>query len=194
MAKVPADSIARSPKRSYSIFRSLRFGRLDAERREIMDPVPIQPPIGYKKAPSLSEQIRDMVRNEKLAQELAAQGAESFEEADDFDIPDDPVDPSSPYEADFEGDAAAALLDANREPEPILTDGHRTYGHVEEFVKAHPEFDPRNPRPEQLRPEPTPYQKGVGEDVIAPGETPPSPTRASAEPQKSPWGFPLRRG
>lgn len=74
---------------------------LDARGRELPDPTPIAPPIGYRRQPSLAEQIRQMVRSEKLAQELDARGVETFEEADDFDVGDD-YDPQSPYEATFE--------------------------------------------------------------------------------------------
>lgn len=112
-----------------SIFPSLRFRRLNARRQEMPDPTPMAPPIGYKKQESMSELVRKMVRS--ALQEHAAQtGHESFEEADDFDIDDDPMDPQSAYEADFEGDAAAAL----RDPDPL----QRTYGSVDEFLRANP--------------------------------------------------------
>lgn len=75
--------------------------RLTPDGREIPDPTPVAPPVGYIRQPSLVEQIRAMVRSEKLRQEAEGMGAESFEEADDFDVGDD-YDPSSPYEADFE--------------------------------------------------------------------------------------------
>lgn len=70
--------------------------------REVLDNTPMAPPIGYKKQPSMVEIVRDMVRSERLRVEAAEMGRESFEDADDFDIPDDPVDPSSPFENDFD--------------------------------------------------------------------------------------------
>lgn len=75
---------------------------------EIPDPTPMAPPIGYKRQPSLAEQIREMVRSEKLAQEAAAAGAETFEEADDFDVEDDEF-PASPYE----------MSDLEPRPQPV---------------------------------------------------------------------------
>lgn len=54
-----------------------------------LDPVPLAPPIGYKKHPSMVEIVRDMVRGEKLRLEALESGHESFEEAEDFDIDDD---------------------------------------------------------------------------------------------------------
>lgn len=52
--------------------------------------------------PSEIERIRALIRSERLAAEAAAAGAETWEEADDFDIGDD-FDPESPYEEVFEG-------------------------------------------------------------------------------------------
>jgi len=64
------------------------------------DPTPMAPPIGYNPQPSLAEQIRAMVRSSQLALEAERLGAETFEEADDFEMDD--VDPSSPYEENFD--------------------------------------------------------------------------------------------
>lgn len=68
-----------------------------------MDPVPIAPPIGYKKQPSMVDHIRSMIRSERLREEAEAAGQESWEEADDFG-PDDDDDfvPLSGYESDFD--------------------------------------------------------------------------------------------
>lgn len=75
--------------------------KFDDLGREIMDPKPIAPPIGYKKAPSIADQMRAMIRSERLRAEAEAAGYETFEEADDFDVGDD-FDPTSPYEEVFE--------------------------------------------------------------------------------------------
>lgn len=71
-------------------------------RYEISDPTPIAPPLGFKRTPSLAEQIRDMVRSQALADAAERSGMETFEESEDFDIPDDPMDPITPYENDFD--------------------------------------------------------------------------------------------
>lgn len=98
---------------------------LDELGREIPDPTPMQPPVGYKRAPTLAEQIRAMVRSEKLRQEVEAAGAESFEEADDFEVGDDfEQERTSPYEANFDPiseNEIAALTTAGRDPDRILT-------------------------------------------------------------------------
>lgn len=76
------------------------------EGAEIPDPTPMEPPINYVKQPSLASQIRDMVRSEALRQAAEAQGYETFEEADDFEIEDEPDLAATPYEAEFEGISA----------------------------------------------------------------------------------------
>lgn len=79
------------------IFTGHPKGRHDLFGREFPDPTPMSPPVGYVKQDSLAEQIRRVVRSEKLAMEAEAAGYETFDEADDFDIEDDPL-PMSPYE------------------------------------------------------------------------------------------------
>lgn len=87
---------------NYAYQRAAAEGYLDAKGREMPSSVPIAPPIGYKRTPSLAEQIRAMVVSEKLRQEAMQGGFETFEESDDFDIEDDPADPLTPYEAVFD--------------------------------------------------------------------------------------------
>ena len=91
-----------------SIWRAKRkpVEGLDDRGREIPDPTPMSPPLGYKKEPSLREQIRQMILSEKLRQEVEAAGFETMEEADDFDVGDD-FDPRSGYENDFDPPATA---------------------------------------------------------------------------------------
>ncbi len=86
-------------------------GLLDRYGRETPDPTPLAPPIGHNPQPSLTQQIRDMVRSERLARDLEASGVETFEDADDFDVGDD-YDPSSPYEEDFDPPVPVSELKA----------------------------------------------------------------------------------
>lgn len=74
---------------------------LDDQGRELPNPTPIAPPLGYQKQPTIRETIRNMVLSERLRQEAQAAGVETFEEADDFEVGDD-YDPTSPYEEVFE--------------------------------------------------------------------------------------------
>lgn len=78
-----------------------RYDRIDELGREIPDPVPMAPPVGYQRQPSLTERIRDMVRSEHLRIAALEAGQETFEEADDFEVGDD-LDPSTPYEEVFD--------------------------------------------------------------------------------------------
>lgn len=71
--------------------------RHDEQGREKLDDRPMQPPLGYKRAPSLAEQIRQQVIAAKLEELDALQ--ETDEEADDFEIGDD-FEPLSPHEND----------------------------------------------------------------------------------------------
>lgn len=70
----------------------------DEKGREIPDQTPVALPIGWKAPPTLHEQIQRYIRNE-VSRQAAEAGSESFEEADDFYVEDDP-DMNSPYEID----------------------------------------------------------------------------------------------
>lgn len=82
--------------------------------REVLDPTPMAPPVGYKKQPSMVDIVRDMVRSERLKAEAAAAGYESFEEAEDFDI------------ADAEGDMPPSKWENESDPSlgDLLKAGH----------------------------------------------------------------------
>lgn len=71
----------------------------DAFGREILSSVPVEPPLGYVKRPSIADQIRDAIRQASI--EAHAAGAETEEEANDFDVDED-MEPTSPWENDFE--------------------------------------------------------------------------------------------
>lgn len=67
----------------------------------VLDPTPIRMPSGFKRPETLMEQVRRLVRTQ-LSEDARNKGFETFEEANDFDIPDDPVDPSTPFEEFFD--------------------------------------------------------------------------------------------
>lgn len=77
-------------------------GYLTADGREIPNGTPMAPPIGYRPPDPLHLKIRQMIISEKLAREAAEAGMETFEEADDFDTGEDDLDPTSPYEEQFD--------------------------------------------------------------------------------------------
>lgn len=97
----------------------------DKHGREMPDPEPMQPPLGYNRQPTLAEQIRAQIVSAKLAMEAEAAGAETFEEADDFDVGDDwEAEKNSPYEANFDpmtAEEKAALSTRGKDPDRILT-------------------------------------------------------------------------
>lgn len=63
---------------------------------EIPDPTPVEVPLHWKRPPTLQDTIRQFIRTE-MSQQAQDQGAESFEEADDFEMDEEP-DPLSAYE------------------------------------------------------------------------------------------------
>lgn len=71
----------------------------DENGGEVIDPTPMQPPLGYKKSLSLAEQIAQQVRLAQLRILEDNAVAETEEEADDFEIGED-YEPLSKYEND----------------------------------------------------------------------------------------------
>lgn len=77
---------------------------LDEYGREVLDPNPAAMPLGFKRPESLADTIRRLIRHE-VSQAAQESGDETFEDADDFDVDDDPADPSTPYEMNFDQEA-----------------------------------------------------------------------------------------
>lgn len=67
------------------------------KRREKLDNTPVAIPVRFRTPPTPFEQARQMLRAD-LSALARDQGFETFDEANDFDIDDDPVDYSSPWE------------------------------------------------------------------------------------------------
>lgn len=86
---------------------------------EAPDPMPMEPPLGFVRQPTMVEHIRNMVRSEHLRLAAVKEGAETFEEADDFDVADE-LEPASAYEFDeaFEPEPAQPA-----DPEPLAAGG-----------------------------------------------------------------------
>lgn len=62
--------------------------KFDERGRELPDATPVALPLGAKRPESLTQQIRRMIRTEMSGQ-AAADGNETFEEANDFDVQED---------------------------------------------------------------------------------------------------------
>lgn len=76
----------------------------DSEGREIPDPVPMAPPLGYTKPLSMFDQMRAQIRQEHMRlQQLALEElAETPEQANDFDVEEDIENQPSLYEEKFD--------------------------------------------------------------------------------------------
>lgn len=133
---------------------------LDSRGREQVDSVPMAPPVGFKPQPSMIENIRALVRSESLRHAAETAGFETFEEAEDFDVGDD-IEPSSPYEQQFEPAPAAALRDYVS-PEDLRT----------------PSASPAAPQATS----PNPPSDGPGTPPQAPASGTPVPSTAPAKP------------
>lgn len=92
----------------YSEFAKLTRSMLDEKGHEVPNPKPTDLDVGLR-PPSLQEQIQRLVRTE-LSKQVQDQGAETFEEANDLDVPEDD-DPISPY-----------VIHDMQEEEPLLPD------------------------------------------------------------------------
>lgn len=79
-------------RQSIDVYRTTdKNNRHTEDGKEILNPTPMQPPLGYKPQLSLMEQIRREVRSLKALDNMEP---ETEEEADDFEIDDDPPIPS----------------------------------------------------------------------------------------------------
>lgn len=73
---------------------------LDQDGSEIVDSRPMEIPVGFRRPPSLQEQIQRFVRVE-MSERAHARGEETFEESEYFGE-EDRIDASSPYELEFD--------------------------------------------------------------------------------------------
>lgn len=68
--------------------------------KEIVDNKPLAIPAGFRRPPTLQEQVARLVERD-ISARAAAVGEESWEEANDFDIDED-FDPSTPWESIYD--------------------------------------------------------------------------------------------
>lgn len=103
----------RSPRSSNS--------RHNSEGAEVLDSTPMALPVGFTRPPTLQEQVARLVRSEAFRIAAEKNGIETFEEADDFDDPDD--DPTSPYEEHFDlATVASTNQGLTSPPKPLSPD------------------------------------------------------------------------
>jgi hypothetical protein len=87
---------------------------IGVDGREYPDPTPMSPPVGYEPPSDLNIMLEQLFRRGEAV--LRAAEIETEEEANDFDIDDDPLDPLTPYEKVFEPPAAPAAQPASSTP------------------------------------------------------------------------------
>lgn len=131
----------------------LVYPYLNKEGSEVLDPTPMEPPIGYKDQPDMWETVQRMVRTELLQRELAKDEYGSFEEEDDFDVGDD-YEPNSPYENEADV-SISELMHAGREE---LARQEKETGRQAPQQKK-PSVPPDNEEVESVASPPAPEQK-----------------------------------
>lgn len=79
-----------------------RIGKavLTRDGLEVLDNRPVELPVGFERPESIQETIRRLVTDPALRAELEGKDIETFDDADDFEIPDD--EPVSPHEENFD--------------------------------------------------------------------------------------------
>lgn len=77
-----------------------RYGT--SPRREMVSSVPIAAHVRVGVRETEVDRIRRLIKSEQMTLAALQSGHETFEEADDFDIPEDPIEPTTPYEEVFE--------------------------------------------------------------------------------------------
>lgn len=158
----PSEAVTREAP-DYARRKSAQDTHLDKFGREIPDPIPMQPPVGYKRTPPLRDQIREMVRSERLRLEAEAAGAETFEEADDFDVDDD-LDPYSPFEEVFEGLPLPPSLE--QQADAFAESMYKRFG------AAQPAPEPNSPAPAAPEPAPPPPPPKAAAPIPSPSFNP----------------------
>jgi len=96
------------------------MAKLSKDGKEILDQTPVAIPVGITRPPTLQEQIQRLISNETIKAQLAAQGQETFDEADDFEVGED-YDPQSPYETIFDPETNREMY----KPEKAFLDKQR---------------------------------------------------------------------
>lgn len=98
-------------------FAYVGLAQLDQNGHEVLDPAPMYPTVGFQDPPTLEQQIKMLLQQERVREALEAEGFETPEEADDFEVGDD-FEPFSFHEfSEEEEEAARAFIAQRREEE-----------------------------------------------------------------------------
>lgn len=120
--------------------------------KEYGDPLPLAPPVGFSNPPDLMELMRTMIRSEAVQRRLEEEGFDTFEEAGDFDVDDDPMPPVTVHEALLMQPPAAAPPSPGPVPQVTgPTEGGGGAGSPNTPAPDAPS-DPASPSPPPVRP------------------------------------------
>lgn len=114
-----------------------KHNRFTEDNKEILNPTPMQPPLNYKPGLSLTEQIRQQVRQAKHLDDMEP---ETEEEADDFEIDEDPAPPSR-----WENDMIPSIKEIKKRGEELQR----------LFARAPQAAEPPAPEAQSAKPEPS---------------------------------------
>lgn len=167
-AELMAGSDGRYPEVDLHALRHITEKGHPLYGRELLDPDPMQPPVGLKRPPSLLETVRDQIRIAKMT--ALDQIQETEDDADDFDVDDSDMDPTTRWENDYE---------------PSLRESKRIRAQLEQQLAAAEAAAPFTQAPQgqsaHAQPGATPPQRsGGGEDIAQPGGPSPSASQKSS--------------
>jgi len=131
------DPIAKVAAEIYAKEMDVQSRYLNKYGQERPNPVPMAPPIGYKRPISIADQIREAIRAASFEAYMA--GAETEEEANDFAVGED-EEPSSRWESEFEIDPTLEAMLALQSAPPAKPSGGGA-------PKADPSSPPEDPAP-----------------------------------------------
>jgi pyruvate/2-oxoacid:ferredoxin oxidoreductase beta subunit len=97
--------------------------QLDEKGAEILDSTPLAIPVGFRKPPTLQDQMKKYVQIE-MSRLAESQEFETWEEANDFEIGDD-YEAKSKYQEDFDGQfevEVGDILNAAQEQQKAATE------------------------------------------------------------------------
>lgn len=121
---------------------------LGAYGREELDTTPKEVPLGFKRPESLEEQIKRLIQQPTFGRVVSGDAeAETFDEANDFDIEDDPADPASEHEEFYDPVLQRTMTPAEvLEPKRQAELSKRTYAKRpdKKEEKAAPEAPPEH--------------------------------------------------
>lgn len=88
---------------------------IDQKGREVLDPTPIAPPVGFVERESIVDRVRAMIAGNNFQRLADLKEMDTFEEADDFDVDDDPIPMrDTPYENEFDPPVRELVTEGSR--------------------------------------------------------------------------------